>query len=125
MTETLAAELSPLNIRVLLVAPGSFRTEGIYGQKYYSDNRISDYDEIRDLSSRRFGSIAGNENGDPKKAMEVVVDVVKGEGVAKGKSWPGLLVLGEDAERDVRAKCTKTLQIVDEWRDVSCGVNFD
>lgn len=51
--------------------------------------------------------------------------LVNGEGVAKGKSWPGLLVLGEDAERDVRAKCTKILQTVDEWKDVSCGVNFD
>lgn len=114
-----------MNIRVLVVAPGSFRTEGIYGQKYYTDNTIADYDAMRELSRQRFGSIAGKEKGDPNKAMEVVVDVVRGEGVAKGKTWPGLLVLGEDAEGDVRAKCTQTLQVLDEWKDVACGVNFE
>ncbi|KAF9466009.1 hypothetical protein BDZ94DRAFT_1306724 [Collybia nuda] len=125
LTETLAAELAPLNIRVLLVAPGSFRTEGIYGQQFFIDNNIADYNPLRELSGKRFRSIAGTQKGDPKKAMEVVVDIVRGEGVAKGKTWPGLLVLGGDAEADVRAKCTKTLEVLDEWKEVICNVNFD
>jgi hypothetical protein len=57
--------------------------------------------------------------------MEVVVDVVRGEGVAKGKSWPGLLVLGEDAERDLRNKCQATLHVLDNWSDVARNVNLD
>lgn len=125
LTDTLAVELAPLGIRVLLVAPGSFRTEGIYGQGYSCATSIKDYDDIRTLSRQRIGSIAGLEKGDPKKAMEVVVDVVRGEGVAKGKSWPGILVLGEDAEKDARERCTKVLEVLDEWKDVSRGVSFD
>ena len=39
--------------------------------------------------------------GDPDKAMEAVVDVVKGQGVANGKPWPFYLFLGEEAYRDV------------------------
>lgn len=57
--------------------------------------------------------------------MQVVVDVVRGEGVAKGRPWPGYLILGEDAENDVRTKCSKVLKVLDEWVDVSRGVNFD
>ena len=34
MDETLAVELAPLNVRVLIVEPGSFRTEGIYGNSF-------------------------------------------------------------------------------------------
>lgn len=34
MGETLAVELAPLNVRVLIVEPGSFRTEGIYGNSF-------------------------------------------------------------------------------------------
>ncbi|KAG6831013.1 hypothetical protein H0H92_013200 [Tricholoma furcatifolium] len=116
-TETLAVEVAQFNIRVLLVAPGSFRTEGIYGQSYHSTNPIAAYDTLRDTSLARFNSIAGTEKGDPCKAMEVVVDIVRGEGVASGRPWPGLIVLGEDAERDVRDKCGKTLKTLDEWKE--------
>ncbi|KAF8148007.1 hypothetical protein B0H34DRAFT_271973 [Crassisporium funariophilum] len=125
ITETLMVELAPFNIRVLLVEPGSFRTEGIYGQPYFTGNPIPDYDESRKASLARFASIAGYEKGDPDKASEVIVDIVRGEGVAKGRAWPQYLVLGEDAEADVRAKCTKVLRVLDEWVDVTRGVSFD
>ncbi|KAG6856147.1 hypothetical protein H0H87_007052 [Tephrocybe sp. NHM501043] len=125
LTETLATEVAPFNIRVLLIAPGSFRTEGIYGQLYNLSNRIAVNDPIREASMSKFKSIAGTEKGDPDKAMEAVVDIVRGEGVAAGRPWPGLLVLGEDAERDVRDKCNKVLKALDDWKDVTCGVNFD
>ncbi|KAF5370907.1 hypothetical protein D9615_009800 [Tricholomella constricta] len=125
LTETLSAELAQFNIRVLLVAPGSFRTEGIYAQAFNTQNPIAAYDAMRQTSASRNQAVAGNEKGDPDKAMEAVIDVVRGEGVAKGRTWPGYLVLGEDAEHDVRAQCNKILKALDEWKDVSCGVNFD
>ncbi|KAG6916306.1 hypothetical protein DXG01_007463 [Tephrocybe rancida] len=125
LTETLAVEVAPFNIRVLLIAPGSFRTEGIYGQLYNTSNAVPANDALREASMSKFKSIAGTERGDPCKAMEAVVDIVRGEGVAAGRPWPGLLVLGEDAERDVRDKSAKVLKALDEWKDVTCGVNFD
>ncbi|RDB25896.1 putative oxidoreductase YusZ [Hypsizygus marmoreus] len=125
LTETLSAELAPFNIRVLLVAPGSFRTEGIYGQQYNTSNPIPANDAIRAVSIQRFHAIPGSEKGDPDKAMEAVVDVVRGEGVAKGRPWPLYLVLGEDAENDVEVKCTKVLKALEDWKDVTRGVNFD
>jgi len=125
ITENFMSELAPFNIKVLLVQPGSFRTEGIYGQQYFTANPLPVYDALRSASQTRFASVAGTENGDPNKAVEVIVDVVNGEGVAKGRPWPGYLVLGEDAEFDVKTKCTKVLTVLDEWVDVARGVGFD
>ncbi|KAG6860082.1 hypothetical protein C0995_016081 [Termitomyces sp. Mi166 len=125
LTETLATEVAPFNIRVLLVAPGSFRTEGIYNQTYNTSNPIAANTPLREASIARFKAVAGIGKGDPAKAMEAVVDIVRGEGIAKDRPWPGLLVLGEDAERDVRDKCNKVLKALDEWKDVTCSVNLD
>jgi hypothetical protein len=124
LTDALAVELGP-KIRVLLVAPGGFRTEGIYGHKFFTDNPIPYYDDLRKAAMLRFGSVPGTEPGDPDKAMEAVIDVVRGEGVAKGRPFPRYLILGEDAEQDVRMKSRKILDVLDEWKDVTCGVSFD
>ncbi|KAJ6611198.1 hypothetical protein B0H10DRAFT_2057384 [Mycena sp. CBHHK59/15] len=123
LTETLAEEVAPLGVRVLLVEPGAFRT-GIYGQAYHTANPIADYDALRAVSAARFASVSGTEKGDPARAMEAVVDVVRGEGVACGRPWPGRLTLGDDADRDVRIKCKKVLDHLEEWGDVVKGVNF-
>lgn len=121
----MAVELSQFNIRIVLVEPGSFRTEDIYGQKFFTANPIAAYDELRAVSSARLSSIAGTEKGDPARAAEAIVDIVRGEGVAKGRQWPQYLILGNDAEADVRAKCSKVLTVLDEWVDVTRNVNFD
>ncbi|KAJ7182745.1 hypothetical protein C8R43DRAFT_967969 [Mycena crocata] len=127
LAETLTVEVAPLGVRVLLIEPGASRTEAYSQatQRYHMQNVIADYDAMRALSMERFGAVGGKEKGDPAKAMEAVVDVVRGEGVARGRPWPGRLVLGEDAESDVRAKCKKVLDGMDEWSDVVRGVSFD
>ncbi|KAJ7678097.1 hypothetical protein DFH06DRAFT_1316882 [Mycena polygramma] len=126
LTETLAAELALVcpTLRVLLVEPGAFRT-AIAGQEYHTSNPIADYDALRTKSVARFATLMGTEPGDPAKAMEAVVDVVRGEGNAKGRPWPGRLALGQDVEQDVRAKCAKVLGGLDEWSDVVRSVGFD
>jgi len=125
ITETLTVELSQFNIRVVLVEPGAFRTEGIGGQQYFTSNPIADYDALRTFSRAKFSSVPGTQNGDPDKAAEVIVDVVRGEGITKGRSWPEYLILGNDAEAGVREKTSKVLKVLDEWVDVTRNVNFD
>ncbi|CAA7270530.1 unnamed protein product [Cyclocybe aegerita] len=125
VTENLMSELAPLNVKVLLVQPGAFRTEGIYGEAFFTGNPIPDHDELRTKSIARFAAIAGSERGDPDKAVEAIVDIVRGEGVAQGRPWPNYLWLGDDAEADVRNKCRKVLTELDAWKDVTRGVNFD
>jgi len=123
--ETLSVELAPFSIKVLIVAPGSFKTEGIYGQAFFTSNSIPAYDDLRNTTIRRFSAVPGTQKGDPNKAMEAVVDVVKGEGKAIGRPWPLYLALGDDADDGIRQKSTKLLRHVDEWGDVIKSVNFD
>ena len=125
LAETFAVELAPFKIPVLLVAPGAFATEGIYGQGCRTHNAIAAYDVMREATRSKFFSLESFATGDPDKAMEAVVDVVKGQGVANGKPWPLYLILGKDANRDVEIKCGKVLGALDEWKDVTQSMDFD
>ncbi|EPQ51261.1 NAD P-binding protein [Gloeophyllum trabeum ATCC 11539] len=123
--ETLSVELASFNIRVLIVEPGAFRTEGIFAQPFFLENQIPDYDELRASSQAFYNSINGTQKGDPTKAMRAVVDVVRGEGRATGKAWPLYLPLGIAAEKTIREKCERMTGVLEEWKDVIRDVNFD
>ncbi|KAL1701952.1 hypothetical protein EV121DRAFT_293769 [Schizophyllum commune] len=124
-TESLANEVALFNVKVMLVQPGSFRTEGMYGQGFYNGNQIPAWNDIHATARARFASVPGTEKGDPAKAMRALVDVVRGEGKAAGRELPRYLVLGEDAVADVRNKFARVLQVVADWEDVSTDTNFD
>lgn len=57
--------------------------------------------------------------------METLVDVVRGEGKARGRPWPLYLALGEDSEEGIKEKTGKLLKHVEEWKDVIRDVNFN
>ncbi|KAJ8482977.1 hypothetical protein ONZ45_g14771 [Pleurotus djamor] len=119
LTETLSIELAQFNIKTLIVAPGAFKTEGAYNYPWDNPNPLPAYEALRNAALSKFGSIRDAIKGDPDKAMEVVVDVVRGEGVAKDREWPGYLILGEDAEVDIRNKIGKVGKALDDWGDVT------
>lgn len=123
--ETYSTELAPFSIRVTIVAPGSFRTEKVLSQPMTIHNHISSYDGLRAAAAEKFKAVAGNERGDPAKAMELLVDVVRGEGRAAGREWPLWLFMGKDCYRDVRNKCDRVLQNLDAWEDLATNLEFD
>ncbi|KAJ6620453.1 hypothetical protein B0H10DRAFT_2163517 [Mycena sp. CBHHK59/15] len=130
LAEAFGSELVSLNIRVLLVEPSAFRT-GILEAKGTMDglrpkHPITDYDETQAKVLSIFESpqsLVSLTPGDPVKVMEAVVDVVQGEGVAKGKPWPTYLVLGSDAEKAILAKTEKLKSHMEEWTEVARGLN--
>ncbi|KAF9269758.1 NAD-P-binding protein [Marasmius fiardii PR-910] len=124
VADALSVELAPFNIKVLLVAPGAFRTEKIYSIPFNESNPIPDYDDMRKSVMSQVAKIPGNEPGDPVKAMEVIIDVVRGEGVAKGKKWPGTILLGEDAEATFQRKQSTLNQTIQDWIQVIKSVMF-
>jgi len=129
ISETLAVELESFGIRVLIVQPGAFRTEGIYRNTFYAGDSplgpLADYDPKRESVAHRWMAPAGKQRGDPAKAMHALVEVVCGEGRASGRGWPLYLVLGQDAEQDVRNKCARMIGHLDEWGDVVRDVDLD
>ena len=70
------------------------------------------------------GENNGNQPGDPKRGVEVMIDVIKGEGVAKEKDMPPRLPLGTDALEVIRSKCLATLKICDEWEAMIKSTDF-
>ncbi|KAJ7240489.1 hypothetical protein C8J57DRAFT_99384 [Mycena rebaudengoi] len=126
LTETWSAELAQFNIRVLLVEPSAFRTRMVRADdNYNTDNPIEDYDNVRGDNRKMYADQDGMQAGDPEKAMEAVVDVVRGEGAARGKPFPQYLLLGKDAERDVRLKCEIMTKHLDDWCEVVRGVDYN
>ena len=64
-------------------------------------------------------------SGDAKKAMELLVDVVRGEGKAKGKELPRYLICGPGANESVRDKCRIMEKAVNEWEWVTKELLLD
>lgn len=114
-------------MRVLLVQPGAHRTEVITSARanILLEKKIPDYEEMREKGFGRFANQNGKQPGDALKAMEAVVEVVKGEGRAAGKPWPLWIVLGTDAEEDLRVHCEQRLKNLDEWCDVTRSTTVD
>ncbi|OBZ71536.1 putative oxidoreductase YusZ [Grifola frondosa] len=125
MGETLAAEVAAFSIRVLIVEPGAFCTEKIFSDPSCGGSHMPDYDGMRLKAEATCIQVRSQLSGDPAKAMELLADVVRNEGKAKGKPWPLYLPLGEAAEVSIRNKCQKMLDVLDEWKDVICDTKLD
>jgi hypothetical protein len=135
IADALAEELRPLKIQVLNVIPGGLRTQSIDHARFMQNTSVSlptpnvlagevpEYAETRGKIRNYFEMTNGTQTGDPKKAASVIVDVVRGEGVAEGRAWDGTLFLGSDASRDVKAKCQDVLQNLEEWGDVARSID--
>lgn len=91
---SLRKEVAPLGIHVMVVEPGSMRTEFRGRSARHSDTRIADYDDTLDRAGTRR---LGPQRGDPAKAAQAIL-------TAAGESTPpGLLLLGSDALAGYRA----------------------
>ena len=139
--ETLATELRPFSIRVLvrlgvcavflsthplvqIIQPGSFRTDCIMHPNF-AQKKIKDYQEVDQKIKSFFLTINGKQPNDPERGMEIVVDVVRGEGRAAGRPFPLWLALGADAVRDIRTKATRIVESIDAYQDLSVAVGYD
>jgi hypothetical protein len=124
--ETLAVEVAPLGIRVLIVEPAAFRTEGITSQGViYAGNEFADYDKPRKAMRELFKNPNPRFPGDPSKAMNVLADVVRDEGKAKGKPWPLYLPLGKEAEEAIQSKSKIMQKVLDIWGAIIRDTRLD
>jgi hypothetical protein len=124
------AELTPFNIRILLVQPGALRTPGfdnalkIASAPNFRTQDIADYASMRVAVESFLREKSGKQPGDASKAANVIIDVVRGEGQAQGKPWPHRLVLGSDARKDIEGKYYMMLEEIAQWKDVTDSVDF-
>ena len=74
-----------------------------------------------EFSANLLTGLAGEDRtqpGDPVKLVEIILDLVRQEGVAEGKEVPFRLPLGIDCYDDIKAKCEETLRLLKDWEHV-------
>ena len=115
-----------MDIRCIVFEPGQFRTELLTEKNMKNlTTPIADYEEVTEALEDFNEAMAGNQPGDPQKAAERMIDVVKGEGTAAGKKFPPRLPLGNDSMTAIRAKCEATLKLLEEWDDIIVSTDLD
>lgn len=127
--DALRVEGAPFGIRSLMFEPGVCRTEVVKNasQEAAPTARkvVEELAPIRYFLDGIMAAMLGNEVGDPKKVVKIMVDIVKGEGVAEGKEIPDRLPLGSDALVAVQPKHETMLKQWEEWKDVILSTDCD
>lgn len=123
--ECLAKELAIFapGVKVLIVEPGYCRTSAFSNIKHVSP-RVDVYDQFNAGVKAVEQSVVGNEPGDCAKAVQRMIEVTKGNGMAAGRTVPLRIPLGSDGWARVRAKCEETLKICDEWEGVAKSIDI-
>ena len=123
--ESLWRESTPLGIKTLLIEPGRFRT------KLLSDsNRKTKASSITDYANLSLAKTTGlseedqQQPGDPVKLAEIILDLVRGEGIAEDRAVPFRLPLGVDCYDDIKAKCEETLGVLEAWKTVIRSTDY-
>jgi NAD(P)-dependent dehydrogenase (short-subunit alcohol dehydrogenase family) len=118
LSESLAQEVEPLGIRVLLVEPGPFRTDWAGRSLKQSPNVIGDYDESVGKHRRELAGYSGKQAGDPAKAAEAVIQALQ------SAEPPRHLVLGRAGLENVENQLRSMLHEIDLWRTTSLGADY-
>ena len=98
VSESLAAELKPLGIKVTIVQPGPFRTDFISRSMERAGNHLADYDRSSGKFLRFLETMSGKQPGDPAKAAEAIIAAVESD------TPPLRLVVGKYANDKARKK---------------------
>jgi hypothetical protein len=123
--DSLSKEVAPMGLKTLLIEPGTFKTDFLSWQNSKSvEGGIEDYRELSENMDKAFADLNGKQLGDPKKGVNIIIDVVKGEAGAVVKTWPSSLPLGSDAIGLIRKKCETTQQEINEWETLSKSTDF-
>ncbi|KAI1385911.1 NAD(P)-binding protein [Hypoxylon trugodes] len=118
--ECLAKELAIFapGIKLILVEPGYFRTQ-VFTKINRAKPLKAEFAEFNSTVWATQDSITGNELGDASRAVSIMIDLVKGTGVAAGKTLPLRIPLGSDGWARIRTKCEDMVKVCDEWEDVA------
>jgi NAD(P)-dependent dehydrogenase (short-subunit alcohol dehydrogenase family) len=118
LTESLALEVEPLGIHVLLVEPGPFRTDWAGRSLKQSTHFISDYEESAGRRRRETAGYSGKQVGDPARAAEAVITALQ------SPTPPRHLVLGRVGFENVENHLRSMIQEVDRWKVTSLGADY-
>ncbi|KDQ49764.1 hypothetical protein JAAARDRAFT_42602 [Jaapia argillacea MUCL 33604] len=126
VSQALHTEIAPLGLRSICIELGNYRTEFLSpSHRAPLRQKIEDYKEMAEAGDAFVSGFHGKEPGSPAKATSIIVDIVRGEGMAEGKDVPLVLSLGRDCYGGVKKVCEDTLRRLEEWKEVSISTDLD
>jgi NAD(P)-dependent dehydrogenase (short-subunit alcohol dehydrogenase family) len=111
ISESLASEVAPLGVRVMIVEPGAFRT-GLNGSKYVA-GEIEAYHDTSGATRRLTVELTNAEPNDPVKGAAAIIKALDSD------RPPLRLVLGGDAVDQMREHHRALLADVTAWEEIS------
>ncbi len=118
VSESLAAELKPLGIKVTIVQPGPFRTDFIGRSLERAESHIADYDRTSGKFLRFLETMDGRQPGDPAKAAEAIIAAVESD------TPPLRLVLGKYATDKARKKLADAEKELAAWEHIGLTTDY-
>jgi NAD(P)-dependent dehydrogenase (short-subunit alcohol dehydrogenase family) len=117
-SETLASEVAPFGVTVLIVEPGAFRTSLFTPGAAHASAEMPEYAETVGPTREYVSSGDGSQAGDPAKAASAILTALDGD-------TPLRLVLGADAVAGILDRLHGMEAEVEKWAPVSRGTAFD
>jgi NAD(P)-dependent dehydrogenase (short-subunit alcohol dehydrogenase family) len=118
ISESLAAEVQPLGIRILIVEPGAFRTEFGAARMHRSQTIIDGYASTVGPTRAAVDAMDGSQPGDPRRAAAAIIEIVN------APDSPLRLALGDDAVDNIRAKHQRLAADLKGWEPLSRSTAF-
>lgn len=118
VSESLAAELKPLGIKVTIVQPGPFRTDFIGRSLERAGSHIADYDRTSGKFLRVLETMDGKQPADPAKAAAAIIAAVESD------APPLRLVLGKYANDKLRRKLADAERERSAWEHIGLPTDF-
>src|ERR1700722_17158610 len=118
LSESLAQEVAPLGIKVLIVDPGPFRTDWAGRSINRPRTRLPDYEQTAGKRRAETEARSGNQAGDPVRGGQAIIKAVE------AKDPPLRLLLGKLA-LDLAYKKLETQKAnFDAWAEAARGADF-
>ena len=118
MSRALAAEVTPLGLRVLIVEPGAFRTE-FGGGRMQRSGELEAYADTVGATRAMVDGMDGTQPGDPRKAAAAILEAVDSEDAALH------LALGDDAVDAIREQHERLDADLAAWEELSRSTALD
>jgi NAD(P)-dependent dehydrogenase (short-subunit alcohol dehydrogenase family) len=116
-SETLAKEVEPFGVKVIIVEPGGFRTDFAGTSTVLQEGR-SEYDATVGKAARFQREYNGKQPGDPARAAAAVLRL------ASEKNPPLRVVLGSDAFDAAERNDLAKIDLARRWKDLSVSTDF-
>ena len=120
MSEAMAGELAPFNVKVTLVEPGPFRTDFAGHSLKNSKKKVAAYGNTPAGEwIRKFPERDGKQEGDPVKAVKLIMEVVE------SPNPPLRLPLGPVTYEGFKRKIESVQNDMAAWKDKNLKTSFD